>query len=354
MTDRTEPTIDLDNNDLGDALGGFISATGGLVSDVISGVPAPVKKSLIKAISQLCTAAMDVPIAHFEGLAAEKRAESKARVALIGESGQKIASELSVNEAFVNAASYKFAKKIVREQVNLNSIVDVAVSELKNDQNIQPESGTQSTGTDEPAEISDDWLNNFEREASTKSSLEMQRLFGKILAGEIKKPSSFSARTVRLIGQLDTDTALAFSKFCSIAVSIVVNGGVYDARVVILGADKTMNPLREFGVPYQSLLLLQESGLLMTELGTSMDYSPSVLEINKINGTFNYLNEKTVLIKTGSSNFAGSLLLSGPSLTSSGRELLSIVDLIPNQRYTNGLREYFSKKGLTMMGVKKA
>ena len=353
MTDRTEPTLSLEHSLSGGGFDDFIDVAGGIVGDVVSGIPAPVRKSFIKALSQLCTAAMDVPIAHFEGLAIEKRAETKARTLLIAESTKQIAADMSVDERFVQAASQKFAQKVVREQINLNSIVAVAVAELKSDdspassENLKPEDPTVT-----PV-IGDDWLNNFEREASTKTSAEMQLLFGKILAGEIRKPSSFSIKTVRLISQLESDAARAFAKFCSMAVSISIDGVVWDARVVAPGADKTMDPFKQYGFPYSSLLLLQESGLLMAEFQTSMDYTSSILIPNRSSSAFRYLNEDTYLMKSGDAPFSGRLLLTGPSLTSSGKELFKIVDLTPNDKYTAALRGYFTVQGFKMMSLKK-
>ncbi|UVL70083.1 DUF2806 domain-containing protein [Pseudomonas protegens] len=351
MTDRTEPTVNSILSEFGGDVADFITATGDVVSDVVSGVPAPVRKSLIKALSQLCTAAMDIPIAHFEGMAAEKRAESKFRIALMGESTKQLATQLNVDERFVQAASHKFAKKVVRERINLNNVAAAALAELRH------EEGSKTLDSDKPdispvsPEIGDDWLNAFEMEASSKSSAEMQLLFGKILAGEIRKPSTFSIRTLRIMSQLDSTAAQVFAKFCSMAISKNVNGSICDVRVVSPGVDKTMNPLRDFGMPYSSLLLLQESGLLTTELASSMEYSSSVLEAGKPSVPFRYLNENNFLMRFGNFPFSGNLPLTGPALTSAGRELFSVVDLVPNPHYTASLRGYFNIQGLKMLSA---
>lgn len=351
MTERTEPTVNSTLSEFGGDVADFVTSAGDVVSDIVSGVPAPVRKSLIKAFSQLCTAAMDVPIAHFEGVAAEKRAASKFRINLMSESTKQIANQLIVDERFVQAASHKFAEKVVRERVNLNSVAAVALAELRH------EEGSTTLDVDKPdassaqPEIGEDWLNAFETEAATKSSAEMQRLFGKILAGEIRKPSSFSIRTLRLMSQLDSATAQVFAKFCSMAVSKIVNGVIYDVRVVSPGHDKTSNPLRDFGVPYSSLLLLQESGLITTELASSMDYSTSIPDTGRPTIPIRYLNENNFLMRSGDFSFSGNLPLIGPTLTNAGRELFSIVDLTPNPTYTASLRGYFTIHGLKMMTV---
>ncbi len=44
-----------------------------LISDAISGIPAPIRRNAFKAFAQLCTAAIEIPVAHLEGITAEKK-----------------------------------------------------------------------------------------------------------------------------------------------------------------------------------------------------------------------------------------------------------------------------------------
>jgi hypothetical protein len=50
-------------------------AVGGLV-DGATNLPLPIRKNLFKALDQLCTAIIDIPVAYLEGKAAERRAET--------------------------------------------------------------------------------------------------------------------------------------------------------------------------------------------------------------------------------------------------------------------------------------
>lgn len=68
---------------------------------------------------------------------------------------------------------------------------------------------------DATKEIEDDWLNLFARIAEDKSSDELKSLFGKILSGEIRKPGSFSLRTLQFLSTLSKDDAQAISQFFS-------------------------------------------------------------------------------------------------------------------------------------------
>ena len=72
---------------------------------------------------------------------------------------------------------------------------------------------TTFTATDNPYE--DDWLSTFENESCHKSSEDMQERFARVLAGEIKEPGTFSIRAIKMLGQINQETASAFRVFCS-------------------------------------------------------------------------------------------------------------------------------------------
>lgn len=60
--------------------------------------------------------------------------------------------------------------------------------------------------------LDDDWLNFFESYAEKASSSNMRKLWGRILAGEIRKPGAFSLRTLRIASELDQATAASFQR----------------------------------------------------------------------------------------------------------------------------------------------
>jgi hypothetical protein len=72
---------------------------------------------------------------------------------------------------------------------------------------------------DAPREIEDDWLNYFARLAEDKSSQELQGLFGKILSGEIKRPGSFSLKTLQTLATISQHDAETLSNLLSFAIS---------------------------------------------------------------------------------------------------------------------------------------
>src|SRR6266404_4841979 len=215
-----------------DSEGGALSAVGNTIGDLITGVPAPIRKNAFTAFARLCTAAVDYPVALIEGAVAERRAESKARVRLINASASQIARQMRTDPEYARAAANKFAHKIIRERVNVDQISAIAAANLKS----EPLAIAHKKEPEAPP-ISEDWLNAFESEAAQMSSEQMQRLFGEILAGEIRRPASYSIKTIKLMAQLDNRAAALFSLLCSLSISSRVPDSsiILDARVVSMG-----------------------------------------------------------------------------------------------------------------------
>ena len=169
------------------------------IGDLVTGTPAPIRKNFFKAFAQLCTAAVDIPVANLESKAAEIRAASSARIDIIRKQGENITEKLDIPTEYVQKASEKFASKVVKEQLNLDQIGINAANNLHHEK-------FDEKNQENKDEISDDWLNEFENYAKLKSSHEMRIIFGKILLEKLKI-LTFSIRTVRLISQLDNQAA---------------------------------------------------------------------------------------------------------------------------------------------------
>lgn len=326
---------------------GGLEALSDAASEIMSGIPVPIQKSFFKAFGQLCTAAVDVPVSYLEGKASENRAESSARVALIQANAKQIAEKMSVNPAYVQVASEKFSRKIVREQLNLDDIVRIASDDIKN----KATSSEQLQSAPDDVTISDDWLNAFEKEAVQKSSDEMKMLFGKILAGEIRRPSSFSIRTLKLLSQLDNQAASIFHKLCSLSISHRIGGYVHDARVVSLNGNASQNSLRDYGLGFDALNILSEYGLVISDYNSYMHYGAAVANAGKIALPITYIDRSYGLAATDQTNHR-ELRLSGVAFTKSGKELLGIVDITPDEKYTAELTAYFQAKKLDFVEVK--
>ncbi|CAG1769537.1 DUF2806 domain-containing protein [Geobacter sp.] len=67
-------------------------------------------------------------------------------------------------------------------------------------------------------EVDSDWTTRFFRIAEDVSNEQMQSLWGKVLAGEVKKPGSYSLRTLELLKNITQSEAELFSRIAKLAI----------------------------------------------------------------------------------------------------------------------------------------
>ena len=317
-------------------------------SDVITGlpIPEPVKQNALKAFGRLCSAAIEVPIAHLEGVADEKRAFAEARVKLIETTASQIAREIKVDKEYALIAAQRYGQKILREQVNLDLISEEAARQLKDTNDAHT--------SEEVGQIDDDWLNHFEKEACQRSTEDMQLLFGKILAGEIRRPSSFSIKAVKIMGEIDTVSANLFKRLCSmcIVLRILDTNQILDARVVSLSGNAAHNALQEYGLGFDELNILHEYGLIISDYNSWRKGTVSAVgKDNDVELVFSYQNTEWDVLPEGDQKDRQELTLHGVALSKAGRELLNIVEIEPIENYTNDLTEFFAKKKIKMVPI---
>jgi hypothetical protein len=346
-----------------DSEGSVLSTVASGAIDYLTGVPipAPVKRSFFKAFGQLCTALVDVPVAYLEAKADGIRAVSAEDKKLLTITGDKIAEHVEVPPEFGKIAAEKNAQKILRERINLNKVCGVAAEQIKQEYlplstdteqqtNVEPD--TEPVKSSEENIINDDWLNTFENEAASKSSEEMQQLFGRILAGEILKPKSFSIKTLRLISQLDGEIAKSFRILCSLAVSIQSPpGNIHDARVISIGGNAAQNALVEYGLGFRTLNTLEEYGLIIADYNSYINYDDCIARSdNKVNAVMGFQNKLWGLTRINDNK--ASLRLHGVALSNSGQELLKIVDLEPSPKYMLDLLKHLQSLGYLLVEIK--
>ena len=342
-------------------------------------IPAPIRRNALKAFDRLCSALIDVPVGALERRSAEKRAESEARIKIIRENADQIAQQMKVAPEYAQIAVSKYGQKILREQVNLDKISAIAADELKSiepdnptsqnpnepNEGQSPDSTNQEVNSGKEKTIDDDWLNSFETEARQKSTEEMQIRFGRILAGEIRQPDSYSIKAVKLLGEIDQDTATLFKKFCSACVVIGVSGipndeQVFDARVPDLGGSLGSNVLSKYGLGLDQLNILKEYSLITSgdiplytySLVSVYDYNLCIeYEDNPVPLPFQHQGKSWILSPTPERDNTPEFRLSGVMLSRVGCELFHIVDQDPMPEYTEDLKKYFAEQKLQMIEV---
>jgi hypothetical protein len=305
-------------------------------------VPGAVKRNLAKAVHHLAR----IPIAKINGRVAEENALSDARAGIIRAAGMALIEDVSVDPILAQVALETAAHRIIRGQANANRVIEIACEDLRKEPYL---------GSALPDDISDDWLNAFEREAREMSSPEMQMLYGKILAGEICKPGAFSRRTIKLMAQLDNSAAEAFRRACSLATAIVSHGEVVDARVISVGQSPGRNGLAAYGLSFNKVSLLVEYGLIIPAIETEMTYGNMIVDpAGTVRAEMRYQGKNQALLPHRQWLFeeVRNFKVSGLQFTQAGMELLDVVPLEPEiESYRIALHQRFMGYGLSIVNA---
>jgi hypothetical protein len=96
--------------------------------------------------------------------------------------------------------------------------------------------------------------------------------------------------------------------------------------------------------------VLHEHGLIIPDYNSYMPYRPSVVVGNKVAVGLTFKNELWAL-KPLDAGADEEVKLHGVALSRSGAELLTVVDIKPDDQYSAALREYFGTRKFEMVPV---
>ncbi|MEJ5141318.1 DUF2806 domain-containing protein [Gluconobacter albidus] len=171
-----------------------------------SGISVSAKSRAFSALDRLIGSLFDLPSSFLESVTLKKRLRDEVNERLI--SAQMIVAEQKIHDmpelglTLINDV----LKDKARKQANVAGVAVEAINAMK--ALPPPQKTTEEASTeDSKAKIEDDWMNQFSRYAEDASSDHLQQIWGRVLAGEIQEPGSFSRHTLRFIAELDKKTA---------------------------------------------------------------------------------------------------------------------------------------------------
>ena len=128
-----------------------------------------------------------------------KEADAKSyEIGIIESAKTKAIAEGKESEAetYIRIQERLLFKEIDRQN-NLDNVIEIAAEQL----------GQEKSINEEP--VDKDWSKRFFNIVEDISDEEMQTVWGRILAGEIKSPKSYSMRTLELLKNLSKEEAEA-------------------------------------------------------------------------------------------------------------------------------------------------
>ena len=248
-----------------------------------------------------------------------------------------IQGELTIAETVEQRIQFQEEKR----QKNIGSVVRLAAAELE--------------GKEVPDHEPDhDLIARFFNDVQDVSSEEIQKLWAKVLSGEVERPGSTSIQSLGILRNLDQNTAHLFTQLCSACVFVSQDGkAIMDARVPSLGGDAGNNSLKAYGLNFDALNVLNEHGLIISDYNSWYDCRASIglssnNESQLIRTPFQFQGRYWVLTPKKSHAVGKIFKLHGVALTRVGRQLSRIVDSEPMNEYVQALLKFFETRGLSM------
>ncbi|MCO6409435.1 DUF2806 domain-containing protein [Hoeflea alexandrii] len=174
-----------------------------------TGIEAKARSRTISSLDRLCGSIIDVISAPVEGVANRRRAKTAGEVQIIEAVAEYGVEQLHLDPNFARRAVEKHYGKLFSAQENTDAVAREALEHLRIDPPTEQES---REGSDELSEAFLDRLEFYARSASTD---ELRERWGRVLAAEIRKPGNFSAKVLRVVDELDAQTARIFEEICT-------------------------------------------------------------------------------------------------------------------------------------------
>jgi len=209
-----------------------------------------------------------------------------------------------------------------KKQQHIDAVTRIAIEQLQNEKDV----------ADTP--VNEDWTTRFFNIVEDVSDEQMQQLWGKILASEVKTPNSFSIHTLELLKNLSKPEAELFEKTANYVI-------FYETEPFICNA-KNGEILKRNNLSFDEYLLLMELGLIKANTDIGYIFEPTTNDIEYIYNVGKYVIKAT--------KKANTLVWELPilSLTRVGGELLRLLTPVPIDNYIKEFYFYLESLGLVV------
>ncbi len=201
----------------------------------------------------------------------------------------------------------------IRQEQNIETIIEIAANQLHDDD-----------VSDEP--IEEDWIYRFFNTIKDITSHKMQLIWGKILAGEIKTPGSFSLRTLDIVRNMSQKEAETYRLVMPLILFGMGNGEIEGFII----QDNTI--LAKYGINLNDINRLRESGLLVS---SELSFSFGSDGIQLYNSKYCIMSNSNSTIKSSIGVFV---------LTRAAHEIYNVLEVEPNYEYVKDVSLLMCRK----------
>ncbi|MCR6502597.1 DUF2806 domain-containing protein [Shinella sp. CPCC 101442] len=205
-----------------------------------TGIEAKAKSRFVAAVDRLFGSVAEWGAAHMEARTELRKAKTKGETQLIEAVTQYGVQKLGADPAYAERAFKRHFRKVLSDQSNLDAVVQEAAEQLR----LSPPSEAESN---DEKQLTEEFLDRFETYASGATTEELRQRWGRILASEVRKPGTFSPKMMRLVDELNAETAATFEELCKHrlehTVPICISGEIdFRTRKALVGAGLLIDP----------------------------------------------------------------------------------------------------------------
>ena len=198
------------------------------------------------------------------------------------------------------------------KQHNIESVVDNAYEILEKEESCSTEPVEQG------------WANRFFDSVADVSDEDLQKIWGEILASEIKRPKSFSLRTLETVRNLSKEEAEAFQKLIPL---------IFSYKDILFVSSENEILLKN-GSSFSAILTLDECGLVNSSGTLSLN-----LKVTKNKSEFIFTDEVLIAFNDNSDDEV-KVSIGIHTLTKAGRELYSVLSHSTNVEYVKEVAQH--------------
>jgi hypothetical protein len=243
-------------------------------------------------------------------------------IPIVYNQSKNVSIDTSSYEELAKRAGNRVAFQEVKKQQNIETVANKTCDLLKNGEKV----------SDEP--VDQDWMTRFINSIEDISNDEMQNIWAKILAGEIKKPKTFSLRTLEAVKNLSSDEAKEFEKLSQYLLT--------SSKNTFLPNDNKL--LEKHGINYSTILKLEECGLITSN-------AMLAFECNNITNTEPLLiyNSHILIIIKGKDEKQNKISIPSYLLQSVGEQLFHIVKTKQNVTFAKDFAINLREKNTNLL-----
>jgi hypothetical protein len=160
---------------------------------------------------------------------------------IVQKAGEKLLKRVDEDDDFALEVLNIAYSREARRRDNKEGVILAALEILKN------ETASENESLEGPETLSDEFLDRVERYAEDASTDELKQRWGRILAGEIRKPGTFSRKVLRAVDELDAETALLFERVAAFSLGgclpiCLVKKLTFDEQAALASAGMILEP----------------------------------------------------------------------------------------------------------------